>query len=111
MFIVRNDFHNTAYTLNAKVGDRLSNRQISACRKALCGMSDCRCAEGPLGNRKPQSFAYDCGIDNDGREWVKITSAANRFERMAAEDLAALADDHEDDRYEDLGDAAYGREE
>lgn len=58
-----NDFHNSAVTLQANLGEWLSARQIQKARKALCGMQDCTCG-GNLGERGKQAVDVDVADRN-----------------------------------------------
>ena len=54
MITITNDYHNSAVTLRANVGDELSRSQIRRARAALCGLDGCTCG-GPIGDRGRQA--------------------------------------------------------
>ncbi len=71
---LRNEYHNTSYTLRAKLHRDLSRSQVLRARKALCGIAGCQCG-GNLGERGSQ-MPYEivaAGYDADGHIRIYIT--------------------------------------
>ena len=62
MITIRNDFHNTAVSLRANIGDEITVSQINRARSALCPVSCCTCG-GPVGNRGLQDGFHVEQID------------------------------------------------
>jgi hypothetical protein len=70
-FVMRNDFHNTSYTLRSRFYLPLSVDQIHRCRKYLCGVKGCTCG-GRIGERGQQDYVVRVGFDLEGREVVTL---------------------------------------
>jgi hypothetical protein len=61
MVTLTNDFHNTEARVRCEVSEydgvlciRLSATQTNRAWKKLCGIRECRCSDGPCGERGPQ---------------------------------------------------------
>ncbi len=50
-----NDFHKTEATCIV-AGGRISRHAVDRVRETLCGISDCHCSQGELGQCGPQSY-------------------------------------------------------
>jgi hypothetical protein len=53
---ISNDYHGTKTTARVGEDGKLSKRQIYRIRRALCGMPECRCGQGPLKQLGPQEL-------------------------------------------------------
>ena len=60
---LKNDFHNTEITINAK-NEKLSPEQVKKAQKHLCGMSDC-CCSGDVGYRRQQDGFNGIEVEYD----------------------------------------------
>ena len=56
--VLTNDFHDSAVTIRATLGQYLSKSQIQRARRTLCGNAGCTCG-GNLGERGKQTVEID----------------------------------------------------
>lgn len=68
---LRNKFHNTSYTLQAKLRRELSRSQVLRARKALCGIAGCQCG-GNLGERGSQMPYEIVATGYDANGYIRV---------------------------------------
>lgn len=86
---VRNDFHNTSYTLRLPRSlERvsLSSHQRRRCRRALCGIVECLCG-GELGERGQQEADFEIEPTDTGRLWLVFRAPTRMVCQNKSEDF------------------------
>ena len=67
---VQNAYHNTRASVRP---GKLTPRQVERTKRALCGVSGCRCS-GPLGTRGPQTCNIIADYDAFGAETYYVSA-------------------------------------
>lgn len=69
MYEIRNNFHNTVARTR---GGYLSASAVVRIRRQLCGVAGCKCAEGDLGQRGPQTCRIEPTYDRNDKPtaWI-----------------------------------------
>jgi hypothetical protein len=74
MLTLTNAYHNTEVRVRPRADGTISHRQVLRARAALCGLSDCRCAEDEAGTRGGEwmviPFGYQLAHVSDERYWL-----------------------------------------